>query len=315
MSRPRLSVVMIAGAQRRRAQETADAIAAQTAAEAIELIVVDVRPDAARLRDSASLRATHILLPPATSWGAIRAAGVRAAASTVIAFIEDHCPPEPGWARALLEAHREPWAAVGYAFLAEGYPDWSSRASLIAEYGFWAHPAVGGPSRMLPGNNISYKRDFLLSLGDRLESALEIDNTIQRELTARGLRGAVEPRALVRHQELDGVWAAARANHDYSRLLAAARVHVDGWGWPRRIAYALMAPAAAPLLRVVRLARSLRGRRPLWTRALVAIPALSAIWSWAALGQSRGYLTGPGEAGRRMVRWELEAERVASSHS
>ena len=33
----------------------------------------------------------------------------------VVAFGEEHCFPEPGWAQALIDAHREDYAAVGPA--------------------------------------------------------------------------------------------------------------------------------------------------------------------------------------------------------
>src|SRR5437867_12164339 len=45
-----------------------------------------------------------------TSVARANAAGVRVARAPIVALGEDHCFPEPGWAEALIAAHRGPWA-------------------------------------------------------------------------------------------------------------------------------------------------------------------------------------------------------------
>jgi hypothetical protein len=308
MSQPQLSTVIVVGEHRERARNAIEAIAAQTAADSIELIVVDVCPQAPRLPEPGSPVTSKIVLPPSTPWGSLRAAGARASASPVIAFVEDHVIPQPGWAEALLQAHRQPWATVGYAFLSSD-GRWSSRALLIAEYGLWAHPAAGGRSRLLPGNNVSYKRNPLLTLGADLDQALEIDSSVHRRFAAQGLEAAVEPGAIVRHHELAGVWSAASANCTYGRLLAVGRARDGGWHLPHRVLYSIAAPLGAPVVRAAHLARSLRGRRTLWRQAVTALPVATLIWLWSGIGQAIGYVFGPGDSGRRLTAWELTAGR------
>jgi hypothetical protein len=306
---PELSVVMIAGAQRARAQRTIDAVGAQTVSDSLELVVVDIAPESDPLRLPESIRSRRIDAAAETRWGSLRAAGTRAAAAPVVAFIEDHCAPQEGWAEALIETHREPWAAVGYAFEPANPTRWRSRATLIAEYGFWAHPVTGGPARILPGNNVSYKRKILLSLGDDLDRALDMDDNIHRLIAAQGLPSGLSAGARVAHQELAGIRPTAKANYDYGRVLAAARSSDEGWGLPRRLLYAGAAPLGAPAVRALRLLDSLRGRSALWGQAVAALPAIVAIWIANALGQATGCLFGTGDAGRRLVGWELSAER------
>jgi hypothetical protein len=311
MSRPGLSAVMLIGARRGRARAALDAFAAQTATDAIELIVVDLLPDAPRLPEPRSPRTAQVVLPPSTPWGSARAAGVRAAEAPVVAFIEDHCTPEPGWAEALLETHREPWAAVGYAFRSNAQR-WRSRVNLMAEYGPWTDPAAGGPTQVLPSNNISYKRDLLLSLGDELDAALRIDNNLHARLAAQGLEGAIEPRALVHHHELPRVTAAAAASHVYSRLLAADRARDEGWPLWRRLLYAIALPLGSPARRAARQIRLMDGRGRRWDQIATVLPAATFVWFWSAVGQSLGCLLGPGDAERRLVAWELEAHRPSA---
>ena len=306
---PDLSVVMIAGAQRARAQRTADAIAAQATDASIELVVVDVAPEPAPLRLPESIRSRCIEASGSAAWGALRAAGARVAAAPVVAFLEDHCLPQAGWAAALIEAHREGWAAVGYAFMPANPGRWRSRATLIAEYGFWADPVNGGRATILPGNNISYQRALLLSLDNELDAVLGVDDNLHRRFAARGLESGIATQARVAHQELVGIGTTAKANFDYGRVLASARRIDEGWSLERRLLYAAAAPLGAPALRAVRLLGSLRGRQPLWAQVVAAGPAIAAIWMANAIGQAAGSLFGPGRAARRLVDWELTAER------
>src|SRR6185295_2735830 len=108
----KLSVVLVAGSRRERAQRVVDGVAAQTAIDDIELIIVDLAPEEIpRFKVPERLRSVYVRRPGISGWGAARSAGVRAANGEVVAFIEDHCLPEPDWASILIEAHRNGWGA------------------------------------------------------------------------------------------------------------------------------------------------------------------------------------------------------------
>jgi hypothetical protein len=309
---PRLSVVVVAGAKRRRARRVLEGLAVQTARGELEAIVIDLGPPGSpQLRVPETLSATVLARPDRSSLAAARAHGVRQARAGVVAFLEDHCYPSPGWAETLIEAHRGPWAAVGYAFANANPETYVGRASQITDYGLWTHPTAGGPARLLPGNNVSYRRDALLAFGDDLERLLVVDFNLQDALRRRGGLLYVEPRALVYHENFTDVSSIARANHAYCRLMAANRAGVAGWSSGRRIVYAAATPVGAPLLKLGRLARSLRGRRSLVTAAVGALPVIVATHAWAGIGEARGYLErGPKSAETDFTRWELDATRA-----
>ena len=94
-----------------------DALAAQTVPDRLEVVIVDIAGNTPeRLAVAPSLRHTYAVRPDINRWGRARAEGVRLATGPVVGFIEDHCFPRPDWAEILLEAYREPWDVVGYAF-------------------------------------------------------------------------------------------------------------------------------------------------------------------------------------------------------
>jgi hypothetical protein len=307
-----LSAVMVVNTCRSRAQRALDAVAAQTVADAIETIVVDVAPEGTSALRAPSKGEVHYLRMPGSHYGRARVEGARSATTPVVAFLEDHCFPRPDWAAALIDAHRGPWAAVGYAFTNANPESYVSRAALLADYGMWVAPVDRGPARWLAGNNVSYKRELLLALVGELDGKLEVDFPVQEALHRRGHALFLEPAALVAHENFVSVRPVARANYEYARLFAAHRAAMEHWSIGRRLVYCIGSFLLSPALRVVRGVRALRGRPGLLQQLVASLPVMLAIYQVSAVGEALGYLRGPGGAAERFAFWELQAERAPS---
>jgi hypothetical protein len=304
----RLSVIIVVGENRKLAQQVIRAVTHQTRASALELVIVDLAEQTTL--DFASrpdFRVVHVKLPAATTVSRARAEGVRRAGADAVAFIEDHCIPSSTWAEALIEAHSSPWAVVGYAF-SPANSMYLSRAGLMAEYGAWQVPIPSGKYRHMACNNISYKRNILLQQGDQLEGLLTPDFVLHEKLHGEGLEFYLEGRAIVSHHELHTLGMLMQANHEYARFLASRRA--QPWGLFRRILYAAGTPLGAPLIRLIRLARSLVGRRAVWAQFLTALPVVVLVFFWSAVGESMGHWLGPGSTAETLRYWELSAERI-----
>ncbi len=304
-----LSAAVVVGDLRERAQRTLDALGAQTAAESMEVVVVDIGPaDAPDLPTPAGMPVTYVRMPAGGSFAAARGEAARRASTPVVAYLEDHAVPDRRWAAAVARAHEGPWAAVGYAFTNANPESFGSRVSHIADYGPWAYPAPHGPLRLLPGNNVAYKREALLSLGDRLDDLLVVDFNVQDELRSQGLGTYLESGALVAHENFTRVTELYAANYSYTRLMAMTRA--AGWSRARRMAYGLLVPVAVPAMKLARLLRSLRGRRRLWGTVALVLPFVVANYAWSSIGEARGYLGGDrSRAESAFARWELDSPR------
>ena len=245
----------------------------------------------------------------ASSTAAARAAGVRAARAPIVAFVEDHCFPQQGWAAALIAAHREPWAAVGPA-IGNANPDSAvSWANLLIEYSPWMEPATAGAVEHLPGHNSSYKRNVLLGVWSRSR-----DHARNREHHALGpaREGFCPASGTGSHQP------ALELHHDRSLRCVCAST-ADGCSLPRapaagrlraRIAYA----AAAPLIPLIRLRRILAQvwRRRGATLPTSAFPALTLLLVCDAAGEMAGYLLGAGAEAQRGGEFEFHVDRRAT---
>jgi hypothetical protein len=231
---------------------------------------------------------------------------VRAATAPVIAFTEDHCLPEPDWARALIDAHREPWAAVGPAFLNGNPESLTSWVNLLIEYGPWVSPVEAGRRDHIPPHNSSYKRKLLLEYGDRLEGMLEAETILQWDLRARGHELYLEPAAATRHFNISLPGVTIPLRLAVGRMFGAARVR--DWPFVRRAVYAAASPLI-PFVRFIRLvpiARRCSGRRRIFPAVL---PPLLAGLVLDGLGELLGYTLGGGESVARVTGFEYDRER------
>jgi hypothetical protein len=310
MSEPALTAAIVVGGLRRRAQRAVDAIAAQEGAGEIELLLVDTAHDAAPITLPPSVRGVHVALPDALLADA-KLEAVRRASGPIVAFVEDHCYPEPGWAAALVEAFRGPWAAVGYTFVNANPDSWASRSAMFADYGIFAHPHPGGESAQISGNNVAYRRDALLPLGDRLGNLLVVDFNLHEALRARGGRLFIASGAVTAHENYVTIHELSQANRSYCRVMAGIRAR--RWSPARRWFYALTTPLGAPAIKLARVVRSVVARPHLLPQLLSSAPVVAICFAWAAAGEARGYLDRDTRAADRDFRlWELDTVRATA---
>jgi hypothetical protein len=230
------------------------------------------------------------------------AAGARHARAPVIAFSEDHCFPEHGWAAALLRAHEGPYAAVGPVVRNANPGTAVSWADYLIGYGPWAYPCPSGEAPFLAGHNSSYKRAALLDYGERLEEMLAAETVMHVDLRARGERLYVCADARSSHVNFSrvGSWLAVQIHN--GRVFAATRAH--DWSVAHRAFYAL----ASPLIPPVRMARATRSllalRRPASELARV-LPVLALGLLLDGVGQLLGYAFGAGNSARALTHYEF----------
>jgi hypothetical protein len=285
--------------------EVIRSLEAQSAAGSIELVLVT--PAAERI---ASERLEHarfhgvrvVQVSRLDPLMAATAAGIRAATAPVVAIGETHSYPEEGWAAALIDAHRAPWAAVGPAITNANPGSLISWANLYLDYGPFVEITKGGVAGNVPLHNGSFKRAVLLEYGPRLTDALASPVELVEDLKSRGHELFLEPAARTAHLNVSrpGPWLAERFHA--GRTMAAERARA--WTAARRLAYA----AAAPLIPAVLLTRALRHMRASRRGSMLLpriLPELLISLAVSAAGEFFGYASGKGGSARRLHAMEL----------
>jgi hypothetical protein len=288
-------------------RETVRRLRAQTVRERIELVVVAPSREALGPFERETIGFPSVRVVEA---GEIRrassakAAGVRAARAPFLAFAEEHCYPEPEWARLLLAAHARGWDAVGPQMCNANPLSAVSRAGLYLNYGACLAPAAPGPSERLPWHNISYRREALTAYGKDLATLLAVEGLLLDDMRARGRGLYFEAAARTHHVNISRLssWVA----HSFwgGRMFGAARARGKSWTPLRRLLYV----GGGPLIPLVRVRRTLpQVYRTGAGHADVArvLPAMLAGLIPHALGEVTGYAFGAGHAEERYSSYEL----------
>ncbi|HYN85106.1 MAG TPA: glycosyltransferase [Pyrinomonadaceae bacterium] len=292
-------------------RKTVRHLAAQTARDRLELVIVAPSRERLGAADS-ELREFHshrvVEVGEVVLMARAKMAGLRATSAPVVAFAEDHCFPSPTWAEALIERHAGEWAAVGPAMRNANPATMTSWAGIFLHYGCCMEPASAGRAEHLPWHNIAYKRDLLLARGEELRHLLAVEGVLLDELRARGHALYFETRAHTYHVQITRLRSWVSHSFWGGRLFGAVRARRQRWTVWRRLLYV----GGGPLIPLVKLRRTLpKIRRAGLARRLLprVLPAMVAGLVPHAIGEMVGYALGLGDAERRYSYFEMRRTR------
>lgn len=191
------------------------------------IVVDDASADPAAIGRIAAARGAEVIRQPVNGGpGTARNAGLRAAATDLVAFLDSDCVPEPGWLEALLPHFADP--AVG-AVAPRIVPHERGDGWLARYEGASSTLDMGGrPSGVRPGARVSYVPGAALVVrreaaqaGFRDGMRVGEDVDFVWRLAARGWRVRYEPRAVMGHDHrvTFRAWFSRRA--DYGTSAAA----------------------------------------------------------------------------------------------
>jgi mycofactocin system glycosyltransferase len=269
-----------------------DALRADLGTASAPVVVVDDGSADPAAHAAVAGRAGARLLRHGWSRGpaAARNAGLRAARTELVAFLDSDCVPRPGWLDPLRRHLADPRVAVAAPRIGPlaGAGTWIARYEEVAG----ALDMGGRPASVRPLSAVSYVPSAALlarraALGDGFDETMRVaeDVDLVWRLVAAGWRVRYEPAARVAHEHPAGAiaWLRRRAFYGTGAALLAARhggavapVVVSRWSavaWAllgagaaagRRGSPAVAASAGLLGLGSVRLARRLAGpgRRP-----------------------------------------------------
>ena len=250
---PALSVILATPDCYETIRKTIKHLRRQTVRHLLEIIIVApsaslLHPDESDLEGFFRVRIVEAGLM--TSIGSANAKGIRQATSPIVALAEDHAFPAPGWAEALIAAHRGPWAAVGPTIRNPNNPrNVIAWADVLIGFGEYLAPRESGVVERLPGNNSSYKRALLLNYGPQLETMMETETLLQKDLQQKGHQLYLESGAQVSHLNFERIFSFIAIKYLSGRVFGAARA--QGWSLLYRLLYA----CATPLIPLVRYRR------------------------------------------------------------
>lgn len=300
-----LSVVIVLSTARERAQRVVDLLAPQAETTELDVVIVDLLAGREAPLTAPAPLSLRTIACSAQEAAEARTAGLHAARHELVAFLEDHCYPQPGWAAAVEAAFESDAAVVGYSFAIDNPHDGlTPRSEGWAQMTGCLHIERPVKRRFVNAGNVAYRRSAVAGL----ESLLGQEFLLQTTLFKRGETLMIAPGARVRHEHFTRWRDAFGMTAASGRALAGARIREGRWSRRMRATAALAVLGVAPAKRVGMLVRRLAGRPELLRDALPALPGTLAIIACAAVAESSGYLRPPTDE-RNLMRYELDVPR------
>jgi hypothetical protein len=298
-STPLLSVVIVVGDQVTRSgiERTMHSLRHQCLIDQMEILVMDCSvPGSPPLKGSDHPQVRTLRMSrDATTVAQARAEGVRQARAPLVAFMDDHSFAMAGWAEALVEAHRGPWAGVGGEIYNLSSASGVADPIYLMGHGPWLPPAPRGEVDLLPSHDTCYKRDILLGYGDDLSELLMAEPVLMWRLRADGQCLFLEPDVKSMHGYTVNplTWVAF---FSWGRCMGYARAKYLSWPRARRWLHAAAAPVQ-PWVRVARLGVYLARRHPARLPTFIIGSPFILLAQYAdCLGEALGLLFGKGSA-------------------
>ena len=304
---PALSAVVVTADRFSSIRRTVEHLRAQTVANQVELVIV--RDRSASLVDAAPEellgfnRVTVVETGPIGNVDKAAAPGMRAASGPVVAVLEDHAYPEPGWAETMIRAHRDGgWAATCSEYVNANPASPLSWANLLWAYGAWTRPARDGEAPGIARHNVAFSRDALAPLADELEDLLGRGGGLEARLREAGGRLGVVSSTHVAHINPSRLRSTIQLRFSAGRLRtgpAGARASMKAKG-PMLV----RVPAGA-LRRLASTARRAHKAGVLPN----ALPGLLLATLLDAAGETVGVLAGPGHTAVTTAAFEFDRMR------
>lgn len=237
----------------------------------------------------------------------LRSIGLRQATAPVVALLEDHGTPSPGWCRSMLAAHRNTKTdAVGGA-VENGIDKLLNWAVYYCDFGRYQNPVPTGAVEFLSDSNVSYKRDALWSVKNLWFDAFH-ETSVNWQLNRDGKVLRLDPGMVVyQTRRTLRFFPALRERYVWGRSFAGTRaVEIST---AMRFIYAAFSFVLPFLLTARIISRGVKKHRYLGKlfSALPFIFLLQTIW---ACGEFVGYITGRASSGQNTLQVQVSTDSL-----
>jgi hypothetical protein len=309
---PQLTVVLVIGRQRSRAEAALNSLLEQNIIDRMEVLLFDLGPQEGPALPAANHPAVKMRRGgPSDSLATARVEAVHAARAPVIAFMEEHCQAQPGWAEAIVGAHAGPWAGVACDFVIANPNAGRSDQAFRMTYGVYARSRDGrGRVNRIPGQNSAFKRDVLLRYQDQLEWFMSADLVLQLKMAEDGSELFYEPAAKMAHRNENTVRSFCVGAFYWNWCFSNIRAQVFRWGPARRALWIVLSPLI-PWVRLARMSLQMLRLGPSQFMQFVCdIPFVLAVSVCSAAGQVAGLLNSFEKGDRELSEFEINEPRL-----
>jgi hypothetical protein len=307
---PALTVVLVVGNYRNRAQRALRSILEQDIADQIVVLFYDRADKPAR--DFPELNhpsVNYAAVDRNITLGELQKRGILAATTEIVGLIEEHVAVPPNWARESLRLHAKGYAGVTGVFVPGNEQHRVSKLSFLITYGSYILPQTSGETNHIPADNSTLVRSKVLRYQDDLTLLLDADTLLIRRMVADGEKVYASADIQIRHWSEASFLDACIALFYWNQTYIWTFVLLEKWSTMRRIARFL----TSPLVAFVRSGKSyVQARRngADMKQFFVDLPAIFAMHMASGIGIAAGLLLGYRNSQLQFTECETNIARV-----
>src|SRR4051812_22093990 len=289
---PVLTVILTAGNDRGRFQQTLRSILDQDIIEQILIVIYDraYQP----VRDLPEFDHPNVSYQPVerhSTLGQLQQQSVFSGKTEFIAFIEEHVLVPTNWARESLHAHSRGYAGATGVFIPGNPQYYWARIGFLITYGQYIFPRDDGESTNIPADNGSFVRSKLLKFGDDLELLFNTDVLLTRRLVAAGEKLYRIGGLSLAHANERTLRAALTSLFYWNQMYICNLVVTKKWSLPYRTLRLLSMPLV-PFVRIVKGCLQARRNGSDMKQFWLDAPSVFLLHVGSALGMAVGLLLG-----------------------
>ena len=262
-------------------------------AEKLVTRVAKLGPTFIKLGQLMSARADIFPEPYLTAIGTLQDQVPPNPTDEIIAVIEERCLASEGWLQRAIDAMSAGnYGAAGGPIADSDFKRIRDWVVYFCEYNDSIPPVIEGDTYQLNGANAVYRRELLLDHADLLSDGYW-EATLHPALVAEGVKFLSVPEMAVRKRGPFSYGYYLRQRYLFSRAFAGARA--ENMSALKRAVYLLATPLV-PGLVLFRIGSRLWAKRYRLGRFAMALPLILPALIVLAVGETVGYLLGPGDA-------------------
>ncbi len=305
---PYISVVILIGAQRKRAEKALASVLQQDSLDQAEIIILDIAYGKYPPLAGSGLSSVKVLdCSSSSSYGSLRAQAVHNARGQVVAFLEEHALAQPGWLKALVRDFHKGYAGVGGSPEALNPGVGLSDVFSLINFGFLLTSST--PVNQLPVHNGAYRRDILLSFGNQLPMLLASDLLLSPKIIEKGFTLLADPEVKILHLNMEYGSHGLLAYYNWNIIFGRNRAQLNHWSLSRRIFQFLIIPLVPCIRYFKHLIHFIKYDRKKNRSLLLNTGGFLIVQSIAATGIGVGCLFAAKNAEAKFLDYELNHER------
>ena len=307
---PAVTVILVVGNYRSRAQRALRSVLAQDIIDQILILFYDRADRPAR--DFPELNHPNVkyeAVDKKITLGELQKRGILAATSEIVGFVEEHVAVPPNWARESLRLHAEGYAGVTGVFVPGNRQHRVSNLSFSITYGSYILPQTSGETNHIPADNSTLVRSKVLRHKNDLALLLDTDTLLIRRMVADGEKIYASADIPIRHWNEIRFLDAWIGLFYWNQMYISTRIVLEKWSALRRMARLL----TSPLVAFVRSGRSYAQARRNGAdmkQFFVDLPAIFILHTASGAGAATGLLLGYGDSRLQFTECETNMARV-----